>query len=53
MITVVAYKNGQAVRHEQCYDVFEADVTAEDMKECGLYDEVHIEESDNGTKKTV
>jgi hypothetical protein len=53
MITVVAYKNGVAVRHEQCYNVFEADVAAEEMKECGLYDEVHIEESEDGTKKTV
>jgi hypothetical protein len=50
MITVVGYKNGKAVRHEQCYDVFSADTVAEEFKECGLYDEVHIEETDNGTK---
>lgn len=50
MITVVAYKDGKPVRHEQCYDVFEADALAEEMKECGLYDEVHVEETDNGTK---
>jgi len=53
MITVVAYKNGVAVRHEQCYNVFEADMLAEEMKKCGLYDEVHIEEYDSGIKKTV
>lgn len=51
MITVVAYKNGQAVRHEQCYDAFSADAVAEELKECSLYDEVHIEESEDGTKK--
>lgn len=44
MITVIAYKNGQAVRHEVCFDVFSADVVAEDLKECSLYDEVHIVE---------
>jgi hypothetical protein len=33
--------------------VFEADAVAEEMKNCELYDEVHIEESDNGIKKTV
>jgi hypothetical protein len=42
MITVVAYKNGVEVRHEICSDVFSADVLAEDLKECSLYDEVHI-----------
>jgi hypothetical protein len=50
MITIVAYKNGVAVRHEQCYDVFEADALAEEMKECDLYDEVHIEDTNDGTK---
>jgi hypothetical protein len=45
MITVVAYKNGVAVRREQCYNVFEADALAEEMKECELYDEVHIEDN--------
>ena len=44
MITVVAYKNGQAVRHEQCSDVFSADAVADELKECSLYDEVHIVE---------
>jgi hypothetical protein len=42
MITVVAYKNGQAVRHEQCSDVFSADTIADELNECSLYDEVHI-----------
>jgi hypothetical protein len=50
MITVVAYKNGQAVRHEQCSDVFSADAVADELKECSLYDEIHIEESEDGTK---
>ena len=44
MITVIAYKNGQAVRHEQCSDVFSADAVADELKECSLYDEVHIVE---------
>ena len=44
MITVIAYKNGVAVRHDICYDVFSADTLAEDLKECSLYDEVHIVE---------
>jgi len=44
MITVIAYKNGQAVRHEQCFDVFSADAIADELKECSLYDEVHIVE---------
>jgi hypothetical protein len=51
MITVVAYKNGVAVRHEQCYDIFSADTKADELKECSLYDEIHIEESEDGTKK--
>ena len=42
MITVIGYKNGQAVRHEICYDVFAADMVAEEFKDCILYDEVHI-----------
>jgi hypothetical protein len=50
MITVVAYKDGKPVRHEQCYNVFEADAVADDMKNCGLYDEVHIEETSDGPK---
>ena len=44
MITVVAYKNGQAVRHEVCSDVFSADAIADELKECSLYDDVHIVE---------
>jgi len=44
MITVIAYKNGQAVRHEQCFDVFSADAIADELKECSLYDDVHIVE---------
>ena len=42
MITVVGYKDGQAIRHEVCSDVFSADVKAEEFKDCVLYDEVHI-----------
>jgi hypothetical protein len=42
MITVVGYKNGIAVRHEVCSDVFSADAKAEEFKDCILYDEVHI-----------
>lgn len=53
MITVVGYKEGKEIRHEQCYDVFGADVVAEEMKDCVLYDEVHIVviEDNNDTKK--
>ena len=42
MITVIGYKGGVEVRHEICYDVFSADSVADDMKDCLLYDEVHI-----------
>lgn len=43
MITVIAYKNGQAVRHEQCSSVFEADTIADELNECpNLYDRVEI-----------
>ena len=42
MITVIGYKNGQEIRHEICSDVFAADATAEEFKDCILYDEVHI-----------
>ena len=52
MITVIGYKNGQEVRHEVCYDIFSADVKAEEFKDCLLYDEVQIVvtvESKNGT----
>lgn len=42
MITVIGYKNGKEIRHELCYDVFSADVKAEEFADCMLYDEVHI-----------
>ena len=43
MITVVGYKNGIECRHERCYDIWSADQTAEEMKECvNLYDQVEI-----------
>jgi hypothetical protein len=42
MIMVVGYKNGQQVRHEVCYDIFSADIKAEEFKDCLYYDEVHI-----------
>jgi hypothetical protein len=50
MITVIGYKNGQQVRHEICYDIFSADTKADEFKDCMLYDEVHIEvtEDTNG-----
>jgi hypothetical protein len=56
MITVIGYKEGAEVRHEVCYDIFSADVKAEEFKDCMLYDEVHIVvtvESNDGTKKIV
>lgn len=50
MIIVTAYKDGKAVRHESCYDLFTADAFAEELKECELYDEIHIDEdTTNGT----
>ena len=52
MITVIGYKEGKEVRHEVCYDIFSADVKAEEFKDCLLYDEVQIVvtvESKNGT----
>ena len=52
MITVIGYKDGREVRHEVCYDIFSADVKAEEFKDCLLYDEVQIVvtvESTNGT----
>ena len=52
MITVIGYKEGKEVRHEVCYDIFSADVKAEECKDCLLYDEVQIVvtvESKNGT----
>jgi hypothetical protein len=42
MITVIAYRNGQEVRHEQCSDLLSADVIADELLECSLYDEVKI-----------
>ena len=42
MITVIGYKDGKDVRHEICYDIFSADVKAEEFKDCLLYDEVQI-----------
>lgn len=42
MITVIGYKDGVEVRHEICSDVFSADAVADEMKDCVLYDEVHI-----------
>jgi hypothetical protein len=43
MITVIAYKDGQPVRHEQCSGLFEADTIADELKECThLYDRVEI-----------
>ncbi len=50
MILVVAYKNGQECRHELCYDIFEADSVAEEMKSTKQYDKITIivKEDDNG-----
>lgn len=42
MITVIGYKDGVEIRHEICYDVFSADVKAEEFSDCVLYDEVRI-----------
>jgi hypothetical protein len=42
MITVIGYKAGQEIRHEQCYDIFSADAKAEEFKDCILYDKVQI-----------
>jgi hypothetical protein len=54
MIAVIAYKNGKDVRHEQCFDVFSADMIAEEMMESGQYDEVKIlSEEEYGPKKTI
>lgn len=54
MITVIAYKNGQVVRREQCSGVFEADTIADELNECSnLYDRVEIVTTgeSNGTEK--
>lgn len=50
MITVIALKNGNEMRHEVCYDIFSADLVAEEFKDCVLYDEVRIVTTNNGEK---
>jgi hypothetical protein len=53
MITVIGYKDGRECRHELCYDIWSADQTAEEMKECtNLYDHVEIIVTEKPNGKT-
>lgn len=39
---ITAYRQGMQMGSEHCYDWLEADIKAEDMLKCGLYDEIRI-----------